>query len=52
MDLKTTITGIVTGVLGLLAAFGVVIPEQWSPIIIAVGVAVVGFFARDGGKKE
>jgi len=50
-DLKTTITGVVTGILTLLSGFGVIIPEAYTPVIIAIGVALVSYFAKDV-KKE
>lgn len=54
-DLKTTITGVVTGILTLLSGFGVIIPEAYTPVIIAIGVALVSYFAKDvkkDSKKE
>lgn len=49
-DWKTTVTGIVTGVVTVLAAFGIVIPAEWIPVIIGIGVLILGFFAKDGKK--
>lgn len=47
-DKKTTITGIVTLVASALAWFNIVIPQEYLPVIIAVGVALVSIFAKDG----
>lgn len=46
-DKKTTITGVITGALTIAAWFNVVIPADFVPAIVAVGVAVIGFFAKD-----
>lgn len=50
-DPKTTVTALVTGVVGLLAYFDVMVPEAWTLPIIIVGSVVLGFFAKDA-KKE
>jgi len=50
-DLKTTVTAFVTGVLGILAYFGIGIPETYVTPIILVGVALLGYFTSDK-KKE
>jgi len=50
-DPKTTITGLVTGVLGLLSYFGIIIPEWVAPIVISIGIVVLSYFAADGTKK-
>lgn len=47
-DLRTTITGAVTGILALMAHYGVVIPEDWQTAIVSVGVALGFYFAKDG----
>lgn len=47
-DWKTTITGIVTGICLIVANFGFQIDAQVQTIIIAVGVAIMGFFSKDG----
>lgn len=49
-DWKTTVTGIVVGVTTILAHFGVIIPESVTGIIIAIGIVLLGYFAKD--KKE
>ena len=46
-DLKTTFTGLITAVVALAASFNIVIEPKWSSVILAVGVAVIGFFAKD-----
>lgn len=46
-DWKTTITGLVAAVGGLLSHFGIVIPESWQSVILAVGLAAVAFLAKD-----
>ena len=55
-DPKTSIVGVITGILGLLAAFGVVVPDWLSKgetiaLIGTVGASVIGILAKDG-KKE
>ena len=45
-DLKATVTGFVTGVLGLLAHFNIIIPADFVPVIVLVGVAVLGYFTN------
>lgn len=45
-DLKATMTGLVTGILGLLAYFNIVIPQSFVEPIILVGVVIVGFLAN------
>ena len=45
-DLKATITGLVTSVLGLLAYFNIVIPESFVQPIILIGIVIVGFLAN------
>lgn len=52
MDPKTTITGLVMGIAGFLSYFNVVIPEGWITPIILVGSIALGFFAKDGKKKQ
>jgi hypothetical protein len=49
-NLKTTITGVIGGILTTLAHFGIVIPEAWGPVIIAVTLALLGFLAKDKPK--
>jgi len=49
---KTTIAGIITGILSILAAFGVVVPDFLSSgetvgIIAGIGAAVIGILAKD-----
>mgnify|MGYP007017509332 FL=1 len=45
-DLKATITGLVTGILGMLAYFNIIIPTSFVEPIILIGVLVVGFLAN------
>jgi len=45
-DLTTTVTGLVTGIAGLLAVFNIVIPQQISGLIAVVGIAVLGYFTN------
>jgi len=47
---KTTVTAIVTGIATILAHFGIIFPDTWQGIIIAIGVILLGYFARD--KKQ
>ncbi len=56
-DMKTTLTGIITGVLSILAAFHVALPaflqgDQGVGIIAGIGAMVLGYFAKDGGKTN
>jgi hypothetical protein len=51
-DWKTTVTAIVTGVCAILSSFGIVIPDTWTGIIIAVGVIILGYFASDQKKSD
>jgi hypothetical protein len=46
-DWKTTITGIVTGIAVIAGHFGLNIDPTIQSIIIAIGVALIGFFAKD-----
>lgn len=46
-DPKTTITGVVTAIVGLLAYFDVIIPDSWMMPIIFIGAAVLGWFTKD-----
>lgn len=50
-NLKTSITGVITAGLALLAFYGVITPEAQTPIL-AFGVAVIGLFSQDGGSAE
>ena len=47
-DPKTTITAFVAGVVALASHFNVVIPDDYQAAIIAVGLIVLGWFAKDG----
>ena len=46
-DLKTTFAGLITAVIAFIASLGVVVPESWTILILAAGVAVIGFLAAD-----
>jgi hypothetical protein len=46
-DWKTTLTGFVTAVAGLLAHFNILIPDTWQTVIITVGVFILGLVAKD-----
>ena len=46
-DLKTTFTGLITAVVALSASFNLIIDPKWTTTILAVGVAVIGFFSKD-----
>jgi hypothetical protein len=50
-DWKTTVTGLVTAIAGLLAHFSIIIPESLQSIIVLVGVFLIGLFAKDGASK-
>ena len=47
-DPKTTITAFVAGVVALAAHFNLLIPADYQTAIIAVGLIVLGWFAKDG----
>ena len=47
-DPKTTITAFVAGVVALASHFNIVIPDDYQSAIIAVGLIVLGWFAKDG----
>jgi hypothetical protein len=49
-DLKTTLTGVITGIVTLLSFFNIIIPEAYVPVIVAVGVAVLGYFSAQEKK--
>ena len=51
MDWKTTVTGIVVGLATILAHFGLIIPESFTVVIIAIGVAVLGWLTADRSTK-
>ena len=46
-DIKTTLTGVITGILAMLAYYGIVIPEVWTGVILGIGVALLGYFSKD-----
>jgi ammonia channel protein AmtB len=50
-DWKTTITGLVGGLVGIAAAFGVLIPADVAAGIVAIALFLVAYFAADA-KKE
>lgn len=50
-DWKTTITGVVTGVVLLLGAFGFHIPQDVQAGIVSIGIFAIGYFAKDATKE-
>jgi len=46
-DPKTTITGLITALVALAAHFNLIIPDTWQTFLVAGGVLVMGFFAKD-----
>ncbi len=54
---KTTIAGLITAVLSVLAAAGVAVPEiltkgETIGLIAGVGAGIIGILARDGNKAQ
>lgn len=49
-DLRTTVTGAITTILGLLSHYNVVLSDKWTAIITSVGFGVALFFAKDSKK--
>jgi len=50
---KTTLMGLITGILGLLGAFHVGVPQGVSDnvgLIAALGASVIGALAKDGNR--
>jgi hypothetical protein len=45
-DVSTTVAGIVAGVATLLGIFNIIIPQWLSGAIVAVAVAVLGYFTN------
>ena len=50
-DLKTTVSGVVAGIAGILALFNILIPQNISEIIVLVAVAVLGYYTNKPDKK-
>lgn len=48
-DTKATVTGAITALVALAAVFGFSVPADIVTIIIAVGVAVLGYFTNKKG---
>lgn len=46
-DPKTTIAGILTGIFTLLAYFNYIVPEVLTIPILAAGVGIIAYLARD-----
>lgn len=46
-DLKTTITGLIGGIVMMLSAIGIGIPAEVSQGVIAICLFLVAFFAKD-----
>ncbi len=49
---KTTITGVITGIISLLGFFHVGIPSWITPLATAIGVTLIGIFAKDDGNSQ
>ncbi len=49
MDWKTTIPGLVGGIVGILGAFGIIIPPEVSQGVVAIALFVLGLFATSRG---
>jgi len=50
---KTSLAGIITGVIGILGAFHIGVPQGVSDnvgLIAAVGATIIGLLAKDGKK--
>lgn len=45
-DLKATVTGVVTGLMAIVAYFVPNIPTWVTPVVISIGVAVLGYFTN------
>ena len=45
-DLKATLTGVVTGILGLVSIWVPNIPTWVGPTVISIGVVVLGYFTN------
>ena len=45
-DPKTTLTAFIAGVVTLASHFNIIIPDDYQTAIIAVGVIVLGWFAK------
>jgi hypothetical protein len=48
-DLKTSITGVLTGIVGILGFFNI-IDNHIATIIITIGSSMIGIFASDAKK--
>ena len=46
-DLRTTLTALVTGIIGGLAHYDIVIPKEFTEPIIILGLIIFGWFASD-----
>ncbi len=49
---KTTVTGVITGIISLLGLFHIGIPDWVTPLATAIGVTLIGIFAKDGGNNQ
>ena len=47
---KTTLGGIVTLLAGIVPQFGIEIPQDIQISIVAIGMFIVGLFAKDSNK--
>jgi hypothetical protein len=51
IDWKAVITPLVTSAITILAAFNVVVPAEWIPWIVTVGVIIMNFLPSILKKK-
>jgi hypothetical protein len=47
-DIAATVTGLVTGICGILAIFNIVIPQEISGVIASIGVIILGYITNKG----
>lgn len=52
VDWKKVIAPLVTSVITVLAAFNIIVPEDWIPIIVTIGVIIMNFLPSILGKKK
>jgi len=49
-DMRTTVTGVVGGIIALLSQFGVGVPDWTTGLAIPVTLALLGIFSKDARK--